>query len=58
MVTVSTIKKGSTPNTTKTVEKTVDKILNLIKNDPSITQFGIEKATGLSRRVLSGILTN
>ena len=34
----------------KTQEKTVEKILELLKENPAITNNDIQKATGLSRR--------
>jgi len=34
----------------KTVEKTVEKILSLIKDNPKITQEELSKQTGLTRR--------
>ena len=34
----------------KTVEKTVEKILNLIKENPKVTQMELSAKTGLTRR--------
>ena len=42
--------KESSEKTTKTVEKTVEKILNALQENPRTTQAELVKLTGLSRR--------